>query len=395
MEYMSLTDVELVNLFLSCKERRASIRDELFARYYEQFDRRIRAVLYTNGLPYSPSEFYYNEIFTDIYSHVFDIENLENLLGKYRAEKGVFSIWFLNFVVVNKIKNWLGKINKASGRKNIEFLRKNSNEMSMHVPFDEPAGRCGVGLSLSETLPRKQEVCETVFFDPISDAISNLSPAKRLILRLLFLAYQEVPEIDLTYMANELDVSVSSLREELADLCMDLRASPRYESSERIELALECLSQQENSLRGKLKRIDTEIDIIFPEREMVDDGVDLLFKDIEARKRELEGLYRCKKLGADKYRFSYLLLEKQYASKQLSKVSAKRLALIKEYNSGKHFLLSSYRQLAKLLDVSEGTVASRISRTLHHLKELLEENEGKTCITRVDEVPRRKSGYAG
>lgn len=388
MVYKQLSDAELVGWFLSHNSDRTAIRDVLFGRYYERFDQRIRAVLYTYGLPYSPGEFYYNEIFMNIYQQVFELDEFETILQKYELERGKFSSWFLNYVVVNRVKNWLMKMNKNRGRKNIEWLKENVGEEyrqlslngSLEIERDE--------LTLVNVVPAQAETLDEKCQQAIDSAINHLSPAQQLILRLLFMAYQEIPAQDVAYLANELNMPVSAIEKTLEQASRELRNTHKYEQSEKMESSLGCLACQEDNLRWKLKNIESELEALFPDKEMpkVEADSQLLFKDIELARQELDNSYKHRQIEIEEYHRRSLLLQYQYVTKQLLKISQKRIQLVREYQSGKYLVSPSYKQMAQLLNLSEGTVASRINRTVNRLKNLLgiEEKDQNICIDKVE-----------
>jgi DNA-directed RNA polymerase specialized sigma24 family protein len=398
MEYSRYPDAELVNLFLNNKAEQADIRNEFFGRYYERFDQRIRGVLYTCGLPYSPSEFYYNKIFLDAYQQIFELKEFERTLQKYELTRGEFANWFLNYVVVNRIKDWLKKIDKASGRKNIEWLKERIIQEQQQISLNESFGKEGNKLTLTEIITAKTEQYDETHQQAISSAIQQLPSAQQLMLGLLFLAYQETPEHNLAYLAAELSMPTSTIKEQLKQISQELKKSPKYEQSERVELSLACLEQQENYLHNKLKHIESEIEVLFPDKEIprMDAKTQPLFKDIAQAKQELLRAYRNHQIEAREYCFSSLLLQYQNIVKQLSKITRKRADLAQEYNSGKYFVFPSYKQLAKLLNISEGTLASRINRTVNQLRKLLplEESGGKIRIRKVEDIYQRDEEYA-
>jgi DNA-directed RNA polymerase specialized sigma24 family protein len=399
MGYKQLSDRELIDRFLICKPEQTAIRDELFGRYYQRFDQRIRAVLYTYGLPYSPGEFYYNEIFIDIYQQVFELKKFGTILQKWEIKRGEFASWFLNFVVVNRIKNWLMKLNKTSGRKNIEWLKEKVREEYRILALNEPIGARENGLTLIEVLPAEAEPLYENDRQTIDSTICQLSPVQQLMLKLLFIAYQEVPEQDQTYLAAELNIPVSSVKEELGQICQELKKSPKYEQGEKGELTLACLTQRENDLQWKLKNIESELEALFPDKELpqTDDYSQLLFKNIDQAKQELDQSYHRRQVEEKEYRWKSLFLQYQYIAKQLSKTTWKKTQLAHDYQSGKYFVTPSYKQLSLLLQISEGTVASRISRTISNLKELrdMEENKQKICINKLGDSYWKEEEYVG
>ena len=397
MKYKQLSDAELIDRFFKYKSERTAIRDELFARYYERFDQRIRAVLHTYGLPYSPDEFYYNEIFMYIYNQIFELNNFEEILKKWEIKRGKFAHWFLNFVVVNRVKNWLKKPNETGDQKNIEYLREMVRAEYRQLSLHESVDKEGIGLTLIEILPAEEESFNENRRQAIDSAISQLSPNQQLMLRLLFLAYQEIPEQDQAYLAAELNVPTSSASEIIDSICEELKRSPKYEQSEKIELSLASLAQQEDNLQWKLKNVESELETLFADKEMPHVDAQVLFKDIEQAGQELDRLYRCRQIKRDEYQWQSLLLQRQHIAKQLSKTTRKRAKLTHDYRSGRYLVSPSYKQLAQLLNLSEGTVASRINRTISCLKELLdiEETQQKSCTKKLEDTYWREEGYAG
>ncbi len=258
MGYRQFSDTELASLFLECNSNRVAIRDELFGRYYERFDQRIRAVLYTCGLPYSPAEFYYNEIFVDIYHQIFDLSEFGEILGKYKPERGEFANWFMNYVVVNRVKDWLKKVDKPTGLKNIERLKENTGHENRYVSLDK----------YTDIIPAETEPSDRAEPGDICPAIQQLPVGLRLMLRLLFLAYGDVPEIELAHLAAEIHSPVAVIKDKLEHIRRELKESPKYEEGEQIDLTLDCLARQEEHWQRQIRRLESEMEAVFPGQEI-------------------------------------------------------------------------------------------------------------------------------
>jgi len=374
MDYKRLSDEELVEAFLKQRFAREPIRDELFARYYERFDGRIRAVLYTYGLPYSPGEAYYNEVFVEIYRQVFELAELEAILGKYDSGKGGFANWFLNYVVVSRVRDWLRRLDSSGAQKNIDRLREGVKREREQLSLNEPLNKAGEGLPLAELIPAEETEAGNGWPQAMASAISRLPPAQRLMLRLLFVAYEELPEEEIEYLATLRDVPAGVIREMLAETGRELRSSDKYEQGERLELALACLARQVEYLRRELAEVEAEIRALFPERRLPEEELSAVqLKEIAQARDELARAYRAGEMDEREYRWQALVLERKYIAKHLAKAKRKKEQLVREYRSGRYFIFPSYKQLAKILGLAEGTVASRISRMMGRLRKLLEE----------------------
>ncbi|GAK58426.1 hypothetical protein U27_05400 [Candidatus Vecturithrix granuli] len=116
MPYRDFTDHQLGETLLITEsaQEKADVAAELFKRYCEKCDRRIRAVLQSRGLEYSDANTYYNTVFFEIYERIFEVEDLTRKLRSYRADRGVFERWLLQVVTLETI-DWLRRVNPQTG----------------------------------------------------------------------------------------------------------------------------------------------------------------------------------------------------------------------------------------------------------------------------------------
>jgi hypothetical protein len=60
-----------------------TIRDKIFTHCYVHFDKTIRSTLVYNGIPYEPSNSYYELVFTEIYHRIFSLASFEYKLKNF------------------------------------------------------------------------------------------------------------------------------------------------------------------------------------------------------------------------------------------------------------------------------------------------------------------------
>jgi hypothetical protein len=91
-DFTNLSDTELVELFLREKDKktRQALRDTIFARFYEYFDRTIRGVLRIKGISYQDNEKYYNTVFIDVYMRIFSLPSFDKKLRNFDLNKDRF-----------------------------------------------------------------------------------------------------------------------------------------------------------------------------------------------------------------------------------------------------------------------------------------------------------------
>ncbi len=382
MDYSQLSDAELINCFLGHEPERSAIRDELFSRYYEQFDRRIRAVLYSRELPYSADESYYNDIFMAIYDAVFGLDGFERITSGYNVNKGEFGKWFLNYVVVNKVRDWLKKVDKETGLKNIDRLRQGIQREKDRLSLQQPVSASDPsGMTLAEVISVDADSPDIEKQSQISQAIDRLSQNQRVIIRLLFIAYEDLPDCDLDYLAAELDTSKTVFYNRIRELQNKLRASDKFNAGDKKELELTCLKEQHDHWTLRVARIKRELEGLYPDTLANDianqiDGLKL--KDIKTAKEKLTISHKANLINGIEYRKKLSQLNYHEALAHLAKIARRRLSAQQEYVSGKYLALPGYQELADMLQIAPGTVASRINRAAGNLKKQLEIiNEGR------------------
>ncbi|MBI5788058.1 MAG: sigma-70 family RNA polymerase sigma factor [Candidatus Schekmanbacteria bacterium] len=377
MNYQQLSDIELIELFLRQDADCVAIRDELFGRYYPRLDQRIRAVLHNCGLPYSPGVFYYNEIFLDIYKQLFELDALRVILQKYDAGKGVFSSWFLNYVVVNKVRDWLKKKRDFNKERNIDRLKTRISQEQRELSLTEPQANDGEGLALAELLQSKETLEDEERQKVVNTALNRLSSNQRAVIYLMFSAYIDLPEESLVYLAREIKIALPLVKEKLSSISLEIRQSEKYRQGERIELALACLFQQKEMLEKKLAAIEWELTNLFPDREnpLQNDITRLQLKDFIQARQDLTLVYKKGCLTESEYHYNLLLIKHQHTAKQLANTVQKWSKSVREYNAGKYIACPGYKRLAALFNIPEGTIASRINRAVNNLKELLQGEE--------------------
>ena len=122
--YEDWTDEELVTEIISQRgDSRSAHLDALFWRYFDRFEKNIRAVLRSQGIAYTEDETHYNEVFDGIYESLFGPRTFRKTAAKYDpARSPVFRTWFLGTVKRNRIRDWLRTMNPDRGVINRKWL---------------------------------------------------------------------------------------------------------------------------------------------------------------------------------------------------------------------------------------------------------------------------------
>lgn len=96
----------------------------LFWRYFDAFEKKIRAVLRTRDLDYTQGSACFNFIFEGIFERVFTPRNFRRIAVKFNPRRSPrFRTWFLGTVVPDRIRDWLRTRDPHLGMTNLEYLR--------------------------------------------------------------------------------------------------------------------------------------------------------------------------------------------------------------------------------------------------------------------------------
>ena len=375
------SSAELVKCFLSVPDKRDRIKDELFARLYEGFNRRIYSVLHLSGIKYVPESDFYNIIFMDLYHRLFDVESLERKLVRYDPERGEFDKWFLNAVVVNEVKDWLKSKDSSTGMKRCDLIRENQRMENESLSLDRPVdpndfsspemGERIASIDSSMVAPDPAPVMEcteedTLIKQQVAQSLSGLSSKQRVLVLLFYCAYLPLEEGDIQQIAETTENSVEKVRIQVDALRDKLIDSPKYQQEECLEKETACLKNQIEIFYKRLYRIKKELDQ-GPDTKTLDKEVAHLSEQpIGELKKKIDNL----KQGPHSKQQNKEMLIHQAAllNKRIMKLEKKRQNQLDLLQGGKTIITASYRDLAELLDIPEGTVASGMSRAIRNFK---------------------------
>lgn len=375
------SSTELVKSFLSVPDERDRIKDELFARLYEGFNRRIHSVLHLSGIKYVPESDFYNIIFMDLYHRLFDVESLERKLVRYDPERGEFDKWFLNAVVVNEVKDWLKSKDSSTGIKRCDLIRENQRMENESLSLDRPVdpndfsspvmGERIAPAESSIVAPDPTPVMEcteedTLIKQQVAQSLSGLSAKQRVLVLLFYCAYLPLEEDDIQHIAETTKNSVENIRVQVDKLRDKLIDSPKYQQDECLEKESACLKNQIEIFCKRLYRIKKELEQ-GPETKTLDKDVAYLSEQpIGELKKRIDNL----KLSpySTKQKKEILIHQAALLNKRIMKLEKKRQNQLDLLQGGKTIITASYRDMAELLDIPEGTVASGISRAIRNFK---------------------------
>ena len=367
-----LSDTELVKLFLgkNDKKTRQALRDTIFARFYEQFDKTIRAVLRIEGIPYQDNEEYYNTVFTEVYGRVFSLDSLDKKLKSFDLNRD-FKPWFFA-VTRGEVYGWLKKVDPETGLSNYELLKNIAKTRAKEESLDKPADELGhpepleIGCIISEERPFEEEERN----EQLRSLIDGLPDSQRVLLRLQFIAYEDLlPPNDIAYIARETNRSTDAVQRDMNQLRTALRESDRFKEYEKKKLLLISLRLKEENLERKIffGRANLEAlgcdDLEEIEGDVQDLTLKYITEAIRAKKGQLRDAFEEKQREVIKS--DYIDFEKSRhlkALKQLQITRKKREKILVALKSGKYLVRPDYKQTAAILGIKEGTIGSRKNR---------------------------------
>ena len=250
----NLSDTDLVKLFRrkEGQKTRQVLRDTLFARFYEQFDKTIRAVLRSKGIPYQDTEVYYNKVFTGVYERVFSLDLLDKKLRNFDLNRN-FKPWFFA-VTRGEVYDWLKKVDPKTRLSNYEILRNIAETRTKEESVDKP----GDELHQSELLEKacinseERDFEEEERNEQLRILIDSLPDSQRVLLRLQFIAYEDLPPEDIAYLARENDRSTDKIQRDVKELRAALRKSDQFKEYEKKKLLVISLKLKEENLERKI-----------------------------------------------------------------------------------------------------------------------------------------------
>ncbi len=383
--FQGLSDEELVEKFL-CREDndmvKTKIRDELFGRYYKRFDSQIRFILTIKEIPYGEGEEYYERVFWEIYERVFLISVLEEKLPKFDSHKGFFKGWFLK-TITNEVRDWLKKLNFETELSNEETLKiitnKRDKEQSLDAPVKIKENEDGVTgyevISSKDNLPEeillKKEKKEEK--ELIHQAINDLTDDHRVIIRLNFIAYEQLEDKDIIYISKATGRPEEEVRKSINSLKDRLRGSNKFGEGENKKLQIVSLKLKIENLQRKAFIIKEELEAFDCCLGRIEEEIEGLYlKDIEEMRKRLVQEHNReefrkkekyeKKIDVSKNWIDIQLLNLKEILKRLRTIKEKRERILKSYLAGKYYVNPTYEDITYILDIEAGTVGSRINR---------------------------------
>ncbi len=364
-DFINLSDTELVELFLREKDKktRKALRDAIFARFYRQFDRTIRAVLRIKGISYQDNEEYYNSIFAEVYMRIFCLPSFDKKLRNFDLNKN-FQWWFFA-VMRREVYDWLKKVDPATKLSNYERLKNiaetRAKEGSIDQPSDESHQREPLEIACTEEDAKSKQ---------LRSLIDALPDSQRVLLRLKFIAYEDLSPKDIAYIAKETVRSTDEVQAEINELRTSLRESDQFKSNQNIELQLASLKLKEENLERKISFGRAKLQALGCNNleEIEKDVSDLTLKRITEKIKTTRDQLRHKlkeKSKAEAIGDSYLDFETiRYMEtlKRLQITRKKRKKILIAYKSGKYFIRPHCKRIAAILGIEEGTLGSRKNR---------------------------------
>ena len=217
---------------LSLKE---SILEKIFTHFYVHFDKTIRSTLIYNGIPYEPSNSYYELVFTEIYHRIFSLASFEYKLKNF--DFGRPFIPWLTQITRNTIRDWLKKVNDDCGMNNREILKRkmaldSSDESDISVVANNFVD---YSWPPSNILEGGKDNCSTNveggrsnFDDCFIEGIEALSMDQQVVIYAGLLAYFKMPNQIINYIAEQTNRSGDEVRAGFDDLHKQLRLSNKY-----------------------------------------------------------------------------------------------------------------------------------------------------------------------
>lgn len=227
----------LINEILENEDpkRQKILSNKLFYSIYKSYDKWIRVTLHRYQIPYTDDWDYYNRIFFDIYEIVF-VKRLKEILSRYNPNKGDFKAYFC-VVVQNAIRDWLRKMK-------LPFYKKMKD-------VTEEAFRNGMwpGIYAVLGLSSKGKVDKELY---IENLLESLKMPYRLVVKLKYIAYLDLNEKEIEYMANKTEAQNRDVKEKIRKLREYLVNSVEFLKS--IEAA-EILSSLDYRLEKQQKKL--------------------------------------------------------------------------------------------------------------------------------------------
>jgi DNA-directed RNA polymerase specialized sigma24 family protein len=329
-------------------EEQEAARTILLERHYESFDRRIRAVLASRNLDYSPSSEYYNTLFFDVFHRTFTTAALRKKLATFRSEKGDFQSWFLGAVVVNEVKDWLKRRSGRAGVAMGELLIEEARAQ------DGPAG------GLKEDLPAP----EPEPADESTHDLDGLSPELAVVAELVFLAYAAPSERSILEIAGLRNESLEKVREHLEEIRNRLRNSEKFTECTLTELHLALERERIRHFESLAANLGSNLlsqRASAKELAWLEARSARPWKEIREDLKEARRACQRGELGNAEHEAARCRLEYEASLKRLDEHRRKLERIRNTIATGKHLVRMPNKEIAACLKIPEGTVASRIN----------------------------------
>ncbi len=384
MPYQELTDNQLVEILLTnaCAQDKAAAAGELFQRYCQKCDHRIRAVLQSRGLKYSDANSYYNTVFFAIYERVFEVENLIRKLTSYEVTRGVFERWLLR-VVTSETLDWLRRVDPGTGLSNALTVFPDNQTIS---ESEEKQIEKTLAARDSPKKPSwERDPSEKEHTHHIQQALSQLSDELRVTMRLRFLGYCELEPCDMAYLSKTSAGSAEDIAASIENLQQAIRNSEAFLAAEQQELELAVLTERIEYFHRKMLQLEPILETLgYSQQELSQvrldiqkglsgepDSLTFHYRELKILRKKLRERYAAGHIDARKFAREERLLTYQETVKRWMSTQQKKEHALQAYHSGAQLLKLSYEQIATFLKVSPGTVASRINRAKKALEKTL------------------------
>jgi len=365
--------VKLVRRFLKTedKERQKALGNQIFGLCYKRFDGQIRAYLRYKDIPYEVNEEYYNTVFEEIYLRVFSLNRFHGKLQKFDLNKEFYP-WFCS-VVRGEVRDWLRKVNPETKLSNLEKLKSIAQNRAKEKCLEELRGEYPEpgALDIASTGCESTIPCEEERDNRIRDLINALPPFQRTVIRLEFVAYEDLGPEDIAHIARKTGRAINEVRKEISQLRKSLRESLQFKRNESKRLLVTSLGLREENLKRKVFFFKNNVVALgsgnLEEFEQEADKITL--KEINERIKSKKVLinkksHRGGKAAVKSHESDLAKLYYMEAFKRLRKTSKEREEIIGEYRNGGYKLYSrpSTDQMASILGVKTGTIGALRAR---------------------------------
>ena len=373
MDFCKNSDEELISRFLQAEDNTTEnlIRDEIFKRYFKDYDQTIRFVLKNRGISYRGNEEYYNTVFTELYQRIFSLATFEDRIKQYDMVRP-FHSWFA-VLMRNQVIDWLRKVDHEKGLSNEQILKGISKQQWQSLDSPVGSGEKDKLLTLNDVITSEKPLPEEdEKRKELEETIRRLPEPFRSLLSIRFVAYKEVDNGVISYIAMKRKVSKEEAGREIGELRDRLRDSKEFEEQEKKEILLASLYLKAEIMEVKAKwhrkRLgDLDID---KTEEIGREITEVPLGDLTEAKEMAIKRYK-EENGSIRAWEETELAKLKETLKRLDNIRSKREKLLKEYYSGSYYVRPSNKEMAGLLGIKEGTVGSQKNRAKEALRNLI------------------------